>query len=191
MSVASCTEKEEAADQGEESCARIVTDILTRLTMLYSLPSWLAFSAAFAFLPTTSAFYPYNLDSSFEKLASHRKVQPPSNNADTRSLTLPIRRVPTRRQNAYNIVNSVDPKQANSVAIDQDGGDLSYMVAVKIGDSKEEYHLLLDSAASNTWVMGQDCKSEACGQHNTFGAGDSGTLKVCSYLLSTSHAVMR
>jgi len=144
--------------------------------MLYSLPSWLAFSAAF--LPTTTAFYPYNLDSSFEKSASHRKVSPLSNDANTRSLTLPIRRVPTRRQNAYNIVNSVDPKQANSVAIDQDGGDLSYMVAVKIGDSKEEYHLLLDSAVSNTWVMGQDCKSEACGQHNTFGAGDSGTLKV-------------
>lgn len=69
------------------------------------------------------------------------------------------------------------------MAIDQDGGDLSYMVAVKIGDSKEEYHLLLDSAASNTWVMGEDCKSEACRQHNTFGVGDSGTLKVRRGLL--------
>ena len=36
----------------------------------------------------------------------------------------------------------------DSVAVDQDGNDLSYMVAVTIGDSKEEYHLLLDSAAS-------------------------------------------
>jgi hypothetical protein len=56
------------------------------------------------------------------------------------------------------------------------------MVAVTIGDSKEEYHLLLDSAASNTWVMGQDCKSEACGIHNTFGEADSSSLKVGALL---------
>lgn len=64
------------------------------------------------------------------------------------------------------------------MAIDQDGNDLSYMVAVTIGDSKEEYHLLLDSAASNTWVMGADCKTDACATHETFGKEDSSTLKV-------------
>lgn len=64
------------------------------------------------------------------------------------------------------------------MAIDQDGGDLSYMVAVTFGDSKEEYHLLLDSAASNTWVMGSDCKTDACGTHTTFGKEDSSSLKV-------------
>ncbi|KAH7389703.1 rhizopuspepsin-1 precursor [Phaeosphaeria sp. MPI-PUGE-AT-0046c] len=149
--------------------------------MVCSLPSWLALSAAF--LQTTLAFYPYQL--SGDRPASHRRLPHPA--TDTRSLTLPLRRVPSRRQNAYNIVNSVDPKQANSVAVDQDGGDLSYMVAVKIGDSKEEYHLLLDSAASNTWVMGQDCKSEACGQHNTFGRGDSGTLKTQSDKFSITY----
>lgn len=82
----------------------------------------------------------------------------------------------------YNIVNSKDPGQDKSVAIDQDGKDLSYMVAVTFGDSKEEYHMLLDSAASNTWVMGQECKSEACKTHTLFGKGDSSTLKVCLYL---------
>lgn len=51
------------------------------------------------------------------------------------------------------------------------------MVAVTIGNSKEEYHLLLDSAASNTWVMGQDCNTDACKTHNTFGSGDSSSLK--------------
>jgi hypothetical protein len=75
-------------------------------------------------------------------------------------------------------VNSNNPKEENSVAIDQDGSDLSYMVAVTIGDSEEEYHMLLDSAASNTWVMGQECSSEACKTHATFGKGDSSTLKV-------------
>jgi hypothetical protein len=52
------------------------------------------------------------------------------------------------------------------------------MVAVTIGDSSDEYHMLLDSAASNTWVMGQDCESEACKTHATFVKGDSSTLKV-------------
>ncbi|KAF2642404.1 acid protease [Massarina eburnea CBS 473.64] len=51
------------------------------------------------------------------------------------------------------------------------------MVAVTIGDSTEEYKLLLDSAASNTWVMGEGCSTEACGKHNTFGKGDSKTIK--------------
>jgi hypothetical protein len=80
----------------------------------------------------------------------------------------------------YNIIESKTPSQEKSVAIDQDGEDLSYMVAVTFGNSKEEYHMLLDSAASNTWVMGQDCKSEACKTHSLFGKGDSSTLQVCS-----------
>ena len=84
----------------------------------------------------------------------------------------------SRQSNTYDIVDSKAPSQDKSVAIDQDGKDLSYMVSVTFGDSKEEYHMLLDSAASNTWVMGQDCKSQACKTHSLFGQGDSSTLKV-------------
>ena len=142
------------------------------------LSTWLAASAAL--WPTALAFYPYQYaDSSTTTSSSKRNTQP--SRTDSRLVTLPLRRVPTSlrsRQNAYKIVDSKDPAQKNSVAIDQDGSDLSYMVAVTIGDSKEEYHLLLDSAASNTWVMGQDCKSDACGTHTTFGKGDSSSLKV-------------
>jgi hypothetical protein len=143
---------------------------------------WLAFSAA-ALLPPVTAFYPYQYGDDNPASNVRRTPSLPSPNANTGSTTLPIRRVPSSsnllgRQNAYNIVNSKDPTQANSVAIDQDGGDLSYMVAMTIGNSKEEYHLLLDSAASNTWVMGQDCASAACKTHNTFGSADSSTLKV-------------
>jgi hypothetical protein len=144
--------------------------------------TWLALSAAI--LPTATAFYPYHYGDDSPTSNSRRTLpQSPNARSDVGSITLPIRRVPTSsqfrtRQNAYNIVNSNDPKQPNSVAIDQDGGDLSYMVAVTIGDSKEEYHLLMDSAASNTWVMGQDCTTDACKTHNTFGKGDSSSLKV-------------
>jgi hypothetical protein len=158
-----------------------------------SLPTWLALSAAI--LPTATAFYPYHYDTSSASPSTssqRRTSSKPSSNSNTRSITLPLRRVPAplrARENIYNIVNSHNPSQENSVAIDQDGSDLSYMVAVTFGDSKEEYHMLLDSAASNTWVMGQDCGSEACKTHATFGKGDSTSLKVCSLPL-TSHQHM-
>ncbi|CAN9305418.1 unnamed protein product [Alternaria sp. RS040] len=145
-----------------------------------SLPTWFALSAAI--LPTTTAFYPYHYSASKTSTTSrsHRTSPQPSHDENTRSVTVPLRRVRTplhARQNVYNIVNSNNPTQKNSVAIDQDGSDLSYMVAVTFGDSSDEYHMLLDSAASNTWVMGQDCASEACKTHATFGTGDSSTLK--------------
>jgi hypothetical protein len=147
--------------------------------MYITLPTWLALSTAL--LPSTvTAFYPYHHPD--DSISSHsRRTSSHFSNTAGRSPTLPLRRVPTSlqtRQNTHSVVSSGDPKQANGVAIDQDGGDLSYMVAVTIGDSREEFHLLLDSAASNTWVMGQDCASEACKTHNTFGKGDSGSLKV-------------
>jgi hypothetical protein len=158
-----------------------------------SLPAWLALSSAI--LPTVTAFYPYHYGPDSTR---SRRTPKPSSNTNVPSLTLPLRRVPTglrTRQNAYDILNSNDPRQDNSVAIDQDGADLSYMVAVTFGDSKEEYHMLLDSAASNTWVMGQDCTSAACKTHSTFGKGDSSTLKVnLTYLYSqplTSHKANR
>ncbi|KAF1849590.1 acid protease [Cucurbitaria berberidis CBS 394.84] len=161
--------------------------------MRTSLSTWLAFSAAAALLPTATAFYPYQYgdDSKSSSSSSNsnsrlRRIPlPPStsnanSNNNVQPITLPLRRVPSplrARQNTYNIVNSNDPKQEKSVAIDQDGRDISYMVAVTFGDSKEEYHLLLDTAASNTWVMSQECSSSACKTHNTFGAGDSSTVK--------------
>lgn len=141
---------------------------------IFPPPIWLLLSTTL--LPTVSAFYPYQFTTNDPPPPSRRTLPTQTE----RSISLPLRRVRTR-QNGFDILNSADPKQANSVAIDQDGGDLSYMVAVTIGDSKEEYHLLLDSAASNTWVMGQVCASAACKTHNTFGMGDSGSLKVHSH----------
>ncbi|KAF1946174.1 acid protease [Clathrospora elynae] len=156
-----------------------------------SLPRWLALSAAI--LPTATAFYPYHYgDDRTSTSSEHSRRRPQLSNVDTNALsvTLPLRRIPAglrSRQNAYNIANSNDPKQENSVAVDQDGGDLSYMVAVTFGDSKEEYHLLLDSAASNTWVMGQDCSTEACKTHTTFGKGDSSTLQTDAKTFSVTY----
>ena len=38
-------------------------------------------------------------------------------------------------------------------------------------------YMLVDTGATNSWVMGSGCKSEACGVHNIFGSEDSSTLK--------------
>jgi hypothetical protein len=143
-----------------------------------SLASWLALTVSL--IPKATAFYPYHYGDDNPSSHSRRTVTQDSV-SNAHSITLPLRRVPTSlraRQNAYSIINSNDPKQANSVAIDQDGADLSYCVALTIGDSKEEYYMLLDSAASNTWIMAQDCATEACKTHTLLGKGDSTSLKV-------------
>jgi hypothetical protein len=151
--------------------------------MLFQDKLW---TLACVFPHSVTAFYPYRYGDGSEGNNARRALFPegPARyGSDTsnprRSLTLPLHRVSlSSRENKYPIVNSNDPKQSNSVAVDQDGKDVSYMVAVTIGSSKEEYHLLLDSAASNTWVMGQDCTTDACNKHNTFGKADSDTLQV-------------
>ena len=146
--------------------------------MHISQTAWLVLPAAL--LPTVAAFYPYGYADDSSPGSAARRTNP-SSNTQSKTISVPIRRARTplrSRQSVFNIVHSKDPSEKNSVAIDQDGRDISYVVAVTFGDSKEEYNLLLDSAASNTWVMAQDCESEACKMHNTFGKGDSSTLEV-------------
>lgn len=38
-------------------------------------------------------------------------------------------------------------------------------------------YMLVDTGATNAWVMGSSCKSQACGVHHTFGSEDSSTLE--------------
>lgn len=138
--------------------------------------------ACLSLLPVVSAFYPYTpvYSEIHSRKDFHRSVRRAEGTPNTRdgSVSLSIRRTPTRRANNYNIIRSQPPTQSNSAAIDQDGTDFSYMVTVTFGSSSEEYHMLLDSAASNTWVMGGDCVSDVCNAHNTFGNGDSTSLTI-------------
>lgn len=149
-------------------------------------------------LPTVAAFYPYKPNDSPDN-PNTNTPRSSSYEPNTRALTLPLRRGPTRRGstrrstrrgNNYKIVNSKAPTQKNSAAIDQDGPDFSYMVGIKLGESEEEYHILLDTAASNTWVMGEGCKTLACGTHNTFGTSDSSSLKVSHFPLPKSSLII-
>lgn len=83
-----------------------------------------------------------------------------------------------KRADKYEIVKGNEPKQANSVAIDQDGTDYSYICTIQVGASGKAMQMLIDTGAANTWMMGSDCSSEPCLAHNTFGANDSTSLQV-------------
>lgn len=138
--------------------------------------------ACLSLLPLVSAFYPYVpvypiIHSRKDLYKSVRHAEDALNPRDD-SISLGIRRTLTRRTNKYNIISAQPPTQSNSVAVDQDGTDFSYMVTITFGTSSEEYHMLLDSAASNTWIMGGDCTSDVCNTHNTFGNGDSTSLTI-------------
>lgn len=65
--------------------------------------------------------------------------------------------------------------------------DFSYFSAVQLGSSGETLYLLLDTGSSDTWVMGSDCKSTACGTHTTFGDANSDTLKITATSFSDAY----
>jgi hypothetical protein len=133
--------------------------------------------ALLASLPTSNAFYPYLKDEQQSSQNSPRAVSRSRNVADN-DLRVSIRKLPAKRANGFNILRAPTPAQENSLGVDEDGTDYSYFCSFKFGSSTEEYFMLLDSAASNTWVMSSDCKTKACGLHTLFGTKDSTTLKV-------------
>jgi hypothetical protein len=138
-------------------------------------------AACLSLLPLVSAFYPY-IPPEYTNTPSPRSIRAIHHESPRESrdgfFAMPIRRTPHKRTNSYNIINNNTPKQSNSVAVDQDGTDFSYMVAVTFGTSSEEYHMLVDAASSNTWVMSSECETDACKTHNTLGKGDSSSLIV-------------
>ncbi|KAI1325888.1 aspartic peptidase domain-containing protein [Xylariaceae sp. FL0255] len=89
-----------------------------------------------------------------------------------------VRGTPTRvskRDNNYNIVTAETPTATNAAGIDQDGTDYSYFVQAQFGSSNKAMYMLLDTGASTTWVMGSNCTSTSCTEHNTYGPSDSTT----------------
>ena len=84
-----------------------------------------------------------------------------------------------KRENDFNIDIASTPSQPNSVGINYDeAGDL-YFVAAKFGTSDKVYQLLIDTGATESWIMGSSCEAKACSLHTTLGPKDSTTLKAC------------
>ena len=92
-----------------------------------------------------------------------------------------------KRKNNYNIDYGSAPTGKDSLTVDEDGTDYSYFSALQFGSSGETLLMLIDSGASNSWIMGSDCTSSACGDHNTFGSANSNTLKVSQNTFNLSY----
>ena len=130
-----------------------------------------------------SAFYPYHQPSpsdlsSLQSSPSRRHARSVDNNG----ISIPLQRLPSKakRNNAFSVVTAHIPTQTDSLAIDQDGDDISYFAAFTVGTSSKTFYLLLDSAASNTWIMSSTCTTQACAVHNTLGPSDSTSLQINS-----------
>ncbi|KAL9001183.1 MAG: hypothetical protein Q9169_000367 [Polycauliona sp. 2 TL-2023] len=109
----------------------------------------------------------------------HQRVQVHQTLSHTRSkVAIPRAGSHIKRDNNYDFVTASPPTQTNSAAVHNDGTDFSYFTSVEFGSSSKIMHLLVDTGASNTWVMASDCESEVCAAHNTFGKEHSVSLKV-------------
>ncbi|KAG0652030.1 Aspartic-type endopeptidase ctsD [Hyphodiscus hymeniophilus] len=82
-----------------------------------------------------------------------------------------------RGTNTHTVVAAATPSDTDSAGIDQDGTDYSYFAQVQLGSGKTPVYLLLDTGASQSWVMGPDCTSAPCLNHNSFGAPNSTTFE--------------
>lgn len=87
---------------------------------------------------------------------------------------------PVKRDNHHAYVTASPPTQTNSESIHNDGTDFSYFAGIDFGSSGKTMYMLVDTGAANTWVMGSDCKTQVCAEHNTLGRSDSTSLKVSS-----------
>jgi cathepsin D len=133
-------------------------------------------------LLTTSvaAFYPIREDQGSDTNDKNKRFYPAQplqdTGDDTGVYTLDLKKIPRKRQNAFNINESDNPDEPHALAIHQDGSDFSYFSTLRFGSSAQEMHMLIDTGSTNTWVFGSDCKSDSCSIHNTFGKSDSSTL---------------
>lgn len=67
------------------------------------------------------------------------------------------------------------PTASKSAGVYQYGPDFSYFVKVLVGSAQQPFYMLLDTGASNTWLMGSHCTSDACKMHSTFDPSTSKT----------------
>ena len=117
------------------------------------------------------------------QLSRPRSLQKPQHSGDKPLCGTPVE----KRVNTFSIVPASQPTQADSVAVDQDGFDYSYFSELEFGSSGKTLYMLIDTGAANTWVMGSDCSSKACTNHDTFGNANSGSLQVTQMPFSLAY----
>ncbi|TQS37699.1 hypothetical protein Golomagni_01817 [Golovinomyces magnicellulatus] len=85
------------------------------------------------------------------------------------------------------IIPPIPPNRPLSAGIYQDGNDYCYFAEVFLGSEKSLMYMLLDTGASLSWVMGEDCTNPICKSRNTFGAQNSSTFEASDVKFSISY----
>ncbi|OJD10915.1 hypothetical protein AJ78_08196 [Emergomyces pasteurianus Ep9510] len=96
------------------------------------------------------------------------------------SVKLDIIKVPgkARRQNSFNVFHADPTTVPHSLPISSDGFDYSYFSVIHFGSKRQPMWMLIDTGASNTWLISSNCTLEPCKMHNTFGSEDSDSLSM-------------
>ncbi|ODH23961.1 hypothetical protein ACO22_05357 [Paracoccidioides brasiliensis] len=83
-----------------------------------------------------------------------------------------------RRQNNFEAFGGDPTTVPHSLPINTDGYDFSYFSTMHFGSNQQPMWMLIDTGASNTWLVGSNCIADPCKIHNSFGSEDSNTLSI-------------
>jgi len=85
------------------------------------------------------------------------------------------------------VTDSTTPQTANSLALDIEGQDISYLATVQLGTPPRDFLILMDSGSADFWVGSEQCSTVAsssggqnqqgCGNHNFLGTQSSSTFQ--------------
>jgi hypothetical protein len=77
------------------------------------------------------------------------------------------------------VTSSNTPATPNSLALDIEGQDISYLANITVGTPPRGFLILVDSGSSDFWIGSETCASTAgggCGNHNFLGPNTSSTF---------------
>ncbi|EEH08794.1 aspartyl protease [Histoplasma capsulatum G186AR] len=92
-----------------------------------------------------------------------------------------------RRRNVFQVFSADPTTLPQSLPIDTDGFDYSYFSVMYFGSERQAMFMLMDTGASNTWLISSNCTLQPCKMHNTFGIEDSNSLSVSDIPFTVSY----
>lgn len=66
------------------------------------------------------------------------------------------------------------PTTSNSVGLDIEANDVTYVATVQLGTPPTDFNVIMDSGSADFWVAGDNCKT--CGQHQALGTSTSSSF---------------
>lgn len=118
-----------------------------------------------------------------KRIERHYKIRgrtpPPPSNASNKKRQIGIGNDPTEEipTASETYPPAATPTTEKSVAVNQDGFDLTYFIEVRVGSKEEPFKLVIDTGSSDTWVPSSTCETRACGVHEKFDFEQSDTFR--------------